>query len=351
MATAKKNVKAKKETSSTDHLKKLTGLIDQLEEHIIRRHKFPYGSPSAYAEHYKAYLPEQVEPVSEEITENDRKWFYEQLDQGLLNESPEQYALRQQARRLPPPLLRGKSKTYIYIPEEDRLARHYSEIATEIRDFKNIVSTIKVRIFKEKEKQAEKHFKEAFRLYSEHYDCSFYVYTLPEDIYKQIRQSQLARNSHKQSYRIKEIYFSIVQRFITEDKETYSSMNMVLGAIEEQALSQIPEELVQEYNSEIEHCLLKKEEAEYYLFATQNDLSTVKIKYEDEDVKKIKWIEAQKRDQPLISFMGYPTERFEEMRTYYLKKSSKLTQLKNNMLALIPPTKDEKERMELLNPH
>ncbi|MFW2795886.1 prohead core protein, partial [Acinetobacter baumannii] len=132
-------------------------------------------------------------------------------------------------------------------------------------------------------------------------------------------------NSHKQSYRIKEIYFSIVQRFITEDKETYSSMNMVLGAIEEQALSQIPEELVQEYNSEIEHCLLKKEEAEYYLFATQNDLSTVKIKYEDEDVKKIKWIEAQKRDQPLISFMGYPTERFEEMRTYYLKKSSKLT--------------------------
>ncbi|EPH3209718.1 TPA: prohead core protein, partial [Acinetobacter baumannii] len=67
--------------------------------------------------------------------------------------------------------------------------------------------------------------------------------------------------------------------------------------------------------------------------------------------KKIKRIEAQKRDQPLISFMGYPTERFEEMRTYYLKKSSKLTQLKNNMLTLIPPTKDEKERMELLNPH
>ncbi|PAX04135.1 hypothetical protein CKQ60_11340 [Acinetobacter baumannii] len=134
-------------------------------------------------------------------------------------------------------------------------------------------------------------------------------------------------------------------------------MDMVLGAIEEQALSQIPEELVQEYNSEIEHCLLKKEEAEYYLFATRNDLSTVKIEYEgddkdkDKDDKKIKRIEAQKRDQPLISFMGYPTERFEEMRTYYLKKSSKLTQLKNNMLTLIPPTKDEKERMELLNPH
>ncbi|EPH2025213.1 prohead core protein, partial [Acinetobacter baumannii] len=280
MATAKKNVKAKKETSSTDHLKKLTGLIDQLEEHIIRRHKFPYGSPSAYAEHYKAYLPEQVEPVGEEITENDRKWFYEQLDQGLLTESPEQYALRQQAWRLPPPLLRGKSKTHIYIPEQDRLARHYGEIANEIRDFKNIVSTIKVRIFKEKEKQAEKHFNEAFRLYSEHHDCSFYVYTLPEDIYKQIRQSQLARNSHKQSYRIKEIYFSIVQRFITEDKKTYSSMDMVLGAIEEQAFSQIPKELVQKYNSEIEHCLLKKEEAEYYLFATRNDLSTVKIVYE-----------------------------------------------------------------------
>ncbi|MFG4551496.1 prohead core protein, partial [Acinetobacter baumannii] len=359
MATANKNAKAKKETSSTENLKKLTGLIDQLEEHIIRRHKFPYGSPSAYAEQYKAYLPEQIESVSEEITENDRKWFYEQLDQGLLKESPEQYALRQQAWRLPPPLLRGKSKTHIYIPEQDRLARHYGEIANEIRDFKNIVSTIKVRIFKEKEKQAEKHFNEAFRLYSEHHDCSFYVYTLPEDIYKQIRQSQLARNSHKQSHRIKEIYLSIVQRFITEDKKTYSSMDMVLGAIEEQALSQIPEELVQEYNSEIEHCLLKKEEAEYYLFATRNDLSTVKIEYEgddkdkdkDKDDKKIKRIEAQKRDQPLISFMGYPTERFEEMRTYYLKKSSKLTQLKNNMLTLIPPTKDEKERMELLNPH
>ncbi|MEX3012236.1 hypothetical protein AB3538_01795 [Acinetobacter baumannii] len=92
--------------------------------------------PSAYAEHYKAYLPEQMEPISEEMTDNDRKWFYEQLDQGLLKESPEQKALRQQAWRLPPPLLRGKSEIYIYIPEEDRLARHYGEIATEIRKFK-----------------------------------------------------------------------------------------------------------------------------------------------------------------------------------------------------------------------
>ena len=57
--------------------------------------------PSAYAEHYKAYLPEQMEPISEEMTDNDRKWFYEQLDQGLLKESPEQKALRQQAWRLP----------------------------------------------------------------------------------------------------------------------------------------------------------------------------------------------------------------------------------------------------------
>ncbi|MFX6540675.1 hypothetical protein ABTG54_21865, partial [Acinetobacter baumannii] len=82
-----------------------------------------------------------------EMTDNDRKWFYEQLDQGLLKESPEQKALRQQAWRLPPPLLRGKSEIYIYIPEEDRLARHYGEIATEIRKFKNLVST-KTRIFK-----------------------------------------------------------------------------------------------------------------------------------------------------------------------------------------------------------
>ncbi|MFX8354850.1 hypothetical protein ABTL90_19130, partial [Acinetobacter baumannii] len=93
-------------------------------------------------------------------------------------------ALRQQAWRLPPPLLRGKSEIYIYIPEEDRLARHYGEIATEIRKFKNLVST-KTRIFKKTAQQAEKHFEEAFRLYSKHYDCSFYIYTLPEDIYKQ----------------------------------------------------------------------------------------------------------------------------------------------------------------------
>ncbi|MDC4491465.1 hypothetical protein NQ772_18610 [Acinetobacter baumannii] len=44
MATsAKKNAKAKQETTSTSNIKKLIGLIDQLEEHIIKRHKFPYG--------------------------------------------------------------------------------------------------------------------------------------------------------------------------------------------------------------------------------------------------------------------------------------------------------------------
>lgn len=342
MATAKKNVKAKKETSSTDHLKKLTGLIDQLEEHIIRRHKFPYGSPSAYAEHYKAYLPEQVEPVSEEITENDRKWFYEQLDQGLLTESPEQYALRQQAWRLPPPLLRDKSEVYIYIPEEDRLARHYSEIATEIRDFKNIISTIKVRVFKKTEQQAEKHFKEAFCLYSEHYDCSFYVYTLPKDIYKQIRQSQLARNSHKQSHKVKKTYLSIVERFITSDQKTYSNMNTVLGAIEEQAISKIPEYLIREYNSEIENCLRKKEEAEYFLFAARNDLSTAEVEEIEKYGKKNVIIKAQNRDQPLTSFAGRSVERYEELRVFYQKKISDLEAQKSKIRTF-------DQRMKLLN--
>lgn len=117
--------------------------------------------PSAYAEHYKAYLPEQMEPISEEMTDNDRKWFYEQLDQGLLKESPEQKALRQQAWRLPPPLLRGKSEIYIYIPEEDRLARHYGEIATEIRKFKNLVST-KTRIFKKQHNKLRNILKKHF---------------------------------------------------------------------------------------------------------------------------------------------------------------------------------------------
>lgn len=341
MATAKKNVKAKKETSSTDHLKKLTGLIDQLEEHIIRRHKFPYGSPSAYTEHYKTYLPEQVEPVSEEITENDRKWFYEQLDQGLLKESPEQYALRQQAWRLPPPLLRGNSEIYLYIPEEDRLARHYSEIATEIRKFKNLLSN-KTRIFKKTEQQAEKHFEEAFRLYSKHYDCSFYIYTLPEDIYKQIRQSQLARNSHKKSQRIKKTYFSIVQRFITSNQKTYPSMDTVLGAIEEQAVSKIPEYLIQEYNAEIEHCLKKKEEAEYFLFAARNDLSTAKVEEIEKYGKKTVIIKAQNRDQPLTSFAGRPIERYEEIRVFYQKKVSDLEAQKGKIRTL-------DQRMKLLN--
>ena len=64
-------------------------------------------------------------------------------------------------------------------------------------------------------------------------------------------------------------------------------MDMVLGAIEEQALSQIPEELVQEYNSEIEHCLLKRR-SRVLPFATRNDLSTVKIEYEGDDKDKDK---------------------------------------------------------------
>lgn len=339
--TAKKNANAKKDTSSTNNLKKNIGLIDQLEEHIIKRYKFPYGSPSAYAEHYKAYLPEQMESVSEEITENDRKWFYEQLDQGLLKESLEQYALRQQAWRLPPPLLRGNSEIYIYIPEEDRLARHYGEIATEIRKFKNLVST-KTRIFKKTEQQAEKHFEEAFRLYSKHHDCSFYIYTLPEDIYKQIRQSQLARNSHKKSQRVKKTYFSIVQRFLISDQKTYSSMDTVLGAIEEQAISKIPEYLTQEYNAEIENCLKKKEEAEYFLFAARNDLSTVEVKEIDKYGKKIEIIEAQNRDQPLTSFAGHPIERYEELRIFYQKKISDIEAQKSKIRTV-------DQRMKLLN--
>lgn len=134
-----------------------------------------------------------------------------------------------------------------------------------------MVST-KTRIFKKTAQQAEKHFEEAFRLYSKHYDCSFYIYTLPEDIYKQIRQSQLARNSHKKSQRVKKTYLSLVQRFITSNQKTYSSMDTVLGAIEQQAISKIPEYLTQEYNAEIEHCLRKKEEAEYFLFAALSSM-------------------------------------------------------------------------------
>ncbi|KJH55150.1 hypothetical protein [Acinetobacter calcoaceticus] len=345
MATsANKNAKAKQETTSTSNLKKLTGLIDQLEEHIIKRHKFPYGSPSAYTEHYKAYLPEQIqiESVSEEITENDKKWFYEQLDQGLLDESLEQSELRKQTWRLPPPLLRGKSEIYIYIPEEDRLARHYSKIATEIRDFKKIVATIKVRVFKKTEQQAEKHFKEAFRLYSEHYDCSFYVYTLPEDIYKQIRQSQLARNSHKQSHKVKKTYISLVQRFINSNQETYLNMNLVLGAIEEQAISKIPEYLTREYNSEIENCLRKKEEAEYSLFVARNDMSTAEVEEIEKYGKKNVIIKAQNRDQPLTSFAGRPIERYEEIRVFYQKKISDLEAQKSKIRTL-------DQRMKLLN--
>ncbi|EMX3970396.1 prohead core protein [Acinetobacter nosocomialis] len=342
MATsAKKNAKAKQETTSTSNIKKLIGLIDQLEEHIIKRHKFPYGLPSAYAEHYKAYLPEQMEPISEEMTDNDRKWFYEQLDQGLLKESPEQKALRQQAWRLPPPLLRGKSEIYIYIPEEDRLARHYGEIATEIRKFKNLVST-KTRIFKKTAQQAEKHFEEAFRLYFKHYDCSFYIYTLPEDIYKQIRQSQLARNSHKKSQRVKKTYLSLVQRFITSNQKTYSSMDTVLGAIEQQAISKIPEYVTQEYNAEIEHCLRKKEEAEYFLFAARNDLSTAEVKEIEEYGKKTVIIQAQNRDQPLTSFAGRPIERYKEIRVFYQKKISALETQKSKI-------RTDDQRMKLLN--
>ncbi|HFG7036700.1 MULTISPECIES: prohead core protein [Acinetobacter calcoaceticus/baumannii complex] len=341
VTSAKKNTKAKQETTSTSNIKKLIGLIDQLEEHIIRRHKFPYGLPSAYAEHYKAYLPEQMEPISEEITENDRKWFYEQLDQGLLKESPEQKTLRQQAWRLPPPLLRGESEIYIYIPEEDRLERHYNEIAIEIRKFKNLVST-KIRIFKKTEQEAEKHFKEAFSLYSKHYDCSFYVYTLPKEIYKQIRKSQLARNSHKQSQRVKKTYLSIVQRFIKSNQKAYSSMKMVLGAIEEQAISKIPEYLTQEYNAEIEHCLRKKEEAEYFLFAARNDLSTAEVKEIEKYGKKTVIIQAQNRNQPLTSFAGHPIERYEEIRVFYQKKISDLEAQKSKI-------RDFDQRLKLLN--
>lgn len=80
-----------------------------------------------------------MEPVSEEITENDRKWFYEQLDQGLLNESPEKQKQREQIWKLP--LLKGASDQEILILEEDLYPRHYSEVATQIRNFKTVLST------------------------------------------------------------------------------------------------------------------------------------------------------------------------------------------------------------------
>ncbi|MFH4094550.1 prohead core protein, partial [Acinetobacter baumannii] len=94
------------------------------------------------------------------------------------------------------------------------------------------------------------------------------------------------------------------------------SMDTVLGAIEQQAISKIPEYLTQEYNAEIEHCLRKKEEAEYFLFAARNDLSTAEVKEIEEYGKKTVIIQAQNRDQPLTSFAGRPIERYKEIRVF-----------------------------------
>lgn len=338
----KKNIKSTKKTSPTDNIKKLNSLMNQLEEHIIKRYKFPNGLPSTYAEYCKPYLPAPTEIICEEITESDRKWFYEQLDQGLLNESPEQYAIRQQAWRLPPPLLRSKSEIYIYIPQEDRLARHYGEIATQIREFKKIISTIKVRVFKEKEEQAEKHFKEAFRLYAEHYDCSFYVYNLPKDIYDQIKQSQLARNSHKQSHKVKKAYLSIVQGFINSNTKTYSSIESVLGAIDELASSKIPKYLIDEYKAEIKVCRKRKEEVDYYLFGARTDLSTAVVERKEQDGREIVTVIAKVREQPLNSFAGRPIERYKEMSVSYQKKIYDLETKRRKFRTL-------EQRMKLLN--
>ncbi len=64
-------------------------------------------------------------------------------------------------------------------------------------------------------------------------------------------------------------------------------MDTVLGAIEQQAISKIPEYLTQEYNAEIEHCLRKKEEAEYFLLQLEMIYLQLKSKKLKNMVKKL----------------------------------------------------------------
>lgn len=46
-------------------------------------------------------------------------------------------------------------------------------------------------------------------------------------------------------------------------------MDTVLGAIEQQAISKIPEYLTQEYNAEIEHCLRKKKKLNIFFCSSK----------------------------------------------------------------------------------
>ncbi|MDC5403370.1 hypothetical protein R4529_09215 [Acinetobacter baumannii] len=301
--TAKKNANTEKETSSNDNLQELTGLIDQLEEHIIRRYKFPYGSPSAYSEYYKAYLPKQMEPVSEEITENDRKWFYEQLDQGLLNESPEKQKQREQIWKLP--LLKGASDQEILILEEDLYPRHYSEVATQIRNFKTVLSTENDQ---NQYKKAKKYFNLAFRLYSKHYDCSFYWHTLPEDVQKQIHNSKQAKRKHKDLQKLKRIYFALVNCLINgRVLNTYTHMDFLIIDLNERLIPYILEYLIhRNWYEKIVYRIKFDEVADF--------LSRLK----DPTVKKNK-------HSPIIysSFAGYSQQTLKKTRELYRERRRK----------------------------
>ncbi|MEO4110884.1 hypothetical protein [Acinetobacter pittii] len=304
MATIAKNAKAKKDTSPTDNLKRLTGLIDQLEEHIIRRHKFPYGLPSSYAEHYKAYLPEQTEPVSEEITESDRKWFYEQLDQGLLTESPEQKALREKAWRSS--LLKDTTED-IFIPEEDRCPRHYGEIATQIRKFKNVI--LKIEEPEKPNKDAEKYFKKAFLLYSKHHDSSFYLHTLPEEVLEQVHRSKQSKNKHKDHKNLKRIYLCLVQCLVKGKvlNSKYPNMDFLITDLNQRITPYILEYLI--YRYEYEKLVYGRKFDEVIMF-----------------LSRLRGPAALgKKRKPIIysSFAGYPKETLERAREQYREKKRK----------------------------
>ncbi|ELX07491.1 hypothetical protein AO727_13635 [Acinetobacter baumannii] len=288
---------------SLDDLDKYIDLINQLEEHIIKRYKYPYGLPSAYAEYIKSYLPEQAEIISEEITESDRQWFYEQLDQGLLNESPERQEQREQIWKSP--LLKGTNDQDILIPEEDLYPRHYSEVATQIRNFKTVLST---ENYPDQHKKAKKYFKLAFRLYSKHYDSSFYWYTLPKDIQEQIHNSKQAKNKHKDFQKLKRIYFSLVKCLIDGNVlNTYSYMDFLIIDLNGRLIPYILEYLIH------------RNWYEKLLYRTKFDEVT-------QFLSRLRGPAAKKKKHsPIIysSFAGYSQETLEKAREQYRERRRK----------------------------
>ncbi|MEX3012235.1 hypothetical protein AB3538_01790 [Acinetobacter baumannii] len=100
-------------------------------------------------------------------------------------------------------------------------------------------------------------------------------------------------------------------------------MDTVLGAIEQQAISKIPEYLTQEYNAEIEHFLRKKKKLNIFFLQLEMIYLQLKSKKLKNMVKTV-IIQAQNRDQPLTSFAGRPIERYKEIRVFYQKKISAL---------------------------